>query len=328
MKCSGQLFAFIFRCRLKSVVKDFGPDQLATSLQSAPDATRSTSWPGWIPLVALPATTVIFHDRMPAWLFMWTLSFAFFFGLKWITWWKARGLVPHTAIRSLAYLAAWPGMDAETFLDSQQRPPTPDLREWLWAALKTAWGILLLWVIARRVPEQQPLLQGWTGLFGLIFLLHFGSFHLIALFWQACGVMALPIMSKPIQSKTLSEFWGKRWNLGFRQLAYELIFRPLHKRMGAAAASLLVFLVSGLIHDLVISLPARGGYGLPTAYFVLQGLGVTLERSSLGRQLGLQKGLSAWIVLVVVAAAPAFWLFHPPFVLRVMIPFMHEIHAL
>jgi Membrane bound O-acyl transferase family len=265
---------------------------------------------------------------MPPWLFMWTLSFAIFLGLKWITWWEARALVRRTAGRSLAYLAAWPGMDAETFLDSHQRPPAPALREWLWAALKTGFGAVLLWMIARRVPEQQPLVQGWIGLFGLIFLLHFGSFHLIALFWQACGVMAQPIMSKPIVSKTLSEFWGERWNLGFRQLAYELIFRPLHKRIGVAPASLLVFLASGLIHDLVISLPARGGYGLPTAYFMLQGLGVTLERSSWGEKVGLQKGLPAWIFLIVVAAAPAFWLFHPPFVLRVIIPFMHEIHAL
>ncbi len=135
-------------------------------------------------------------------------------------------------------------------------------------------------------------------------------------------------MSKPILSKTLSEFWGKRWNLGFRQLAFDLIFQPLHRKTGVVAASLLVFLASGLVHDLVISLPTRGGYGLPTAYFILQGLGVTLERSSFGRRLGLQHGLPAWLFMVVVAAAPAFWLFHPPFITRVILPFMHAIHAL
>ena len=265
---------------------------------------------------------------MPAWVFMWTLSFAIFLGLKWQTWWEARDHVPHSAGRSLAYLAAWPGMDAETFLDSGQVVPTPKFKEWLWATAKTAFGILLLWVIARRVPEPQALLRGWIGLFGLIFLLHFGSFHLIALFWQACAIAAQPIMSKPILSKTLSEFWGKRWNLGFRQLAYDLIFRPLHKQIGVAAASLLVFLASGVIHDLVISLPARGGYGLPTAYFILQGLGVTLERSGFGRRLGLQKGIAGRFFMLSVAAGPAFWLFHPPFVLRVIIPFMFAIRAL
>jgi hypothetical protein len=259
---------------------------------------------------------------------MWALSFAIFLGLKWQTWWSARNQVPHSAGRSLAYLAAWPGMDAEAFLDSRLVVAAPQLKEWLWAAVKTAFGIVLLWEIARRVPEQQGLVRGWIGLFGLIFLLHFGSFHLIALFWQACGVAAQPIMSKPILSKTLSEFWGKRWNLGFRQLAYDLIFRPLYKRIGVAASSLLVFLASGLIHDLVISLPARGGYGLPTGYFLLQGLGVTLERSAFGKSVGLQKGLAGWLFMFTVAAAPAFWLFHPPFVLRVIIPFMLAIRAL
>lgn len=189
-------------------------------------------------------------------------------------------------------------------------------------------GAALLWQIARRVPEPHTLVRGWIGLFGLIFLLHFGSFHLIALVWQTLGIDAAAIMSKPILSKTLSEFWGKRWNLGFRQLAYDLIFQPLHRKTGVAVASLLVFLASGLVHDLVISLPARGGYGLPTAYFILQGLGVTLERSSLGRFLGLQHGLPAWSFMFLVAAVPAFWLFHPPFVLRVILPFMHAIHAL
>jgi hypothetical protein len=290
--------------------------------------SKAAAWPGWLPLLTFPVVTILLRDLMPAWVFMWTLSFAIFLGLKWQTWWEARDHVPHSAGRSLAYLAAWPGMDAETFLDSGQVVPTPKFKEWLWATAKTAFGILLLWVIARRVPEPQALLRGWIGLFGLIFLLHFGSFHVIALFWQACGIAAQPIMSKPILSKTLSEFWGKRWNLGFRQLAYDLIFRPLHKRIGVAVASLLVFLASGVIHDLVISLPARGGYGLPTAYFILQGLGVTLERSGFGRRLGLQKGIAGRFFMLSVAAGPAFWLFHPPFVLRVIIPFMFAIRAL
>lgn len=189
-----------------------------------------------------------------------------------------------------------------------------------------ATGILLIWVVARGGAE--PLAQGWIGLLGLVLLLHFGSFHLLALFWQSRGVMAQPIMAKPILSRTLSEFWGKRWNLGFRQLAHDLIFRPLHKRIGVSAASLLVFLVSGLIHDLVISLPARGGYGLPTAYFLLQGFGVRIERSTMGRRLGLQQGFAGWLFMFVFTSGPAFWLFHPPFVTRVIVPFMRAIGAL
>lgn len=299
-----------------------------TSQAVTTTSSREVTWAGCFPLVLLPTIAFGFRDHMPAWLFMWALAFAIFAGLKWITWWKARNCVLHNSGRSVAYLAAWPGMDAETFLDSRQRAPAPQFREWLWALSKTLLGAVLLWQIARRFPEPYPLVRGWVGLFGLIFLLHFGSFHIIALFWQTVGIDAAPIMSKPTLSKTLSEFWGKRWNLGFRQLAHDLIFQPLYRKTGVAAASLLVFLASGLVHDLVISLPARGGYGLPTAYFVLQGLGVTLERSRAGRRLGLQRGLPAWLFMFVVAAGPAFWLFHPPFVTRVILPFMHAIHAL
>jgi len=259
---------------------------------------------------------------------MWALSFAIFAGLKWITWWKARSKVPHSAARSFFYLAAWPGMDAASFLDIRRRIDRPAASEWLWATLKTANGVILMWMIARRIPDHETLVRGWVGLFGLIFLLHFGAFHLMALFWQAVGVDAQPIMSKPLLSKTLSEFWGKRWNMGFRQIAHDYIFRPLYKRTGVAIAGFLVFVASGLVHDLVISLPAHGGYGLPTGYFALQGLGVSLERSRLGRRIGLQEGISAWIFMVVVTAAPVFWLFHPPFVLRVIVPFMRAIHAL
>jgi len=302
---------------------------LETVSQVAPAASAMKApWLAWLPLVLLSAIAIWLRHLTPAWLFMWSLAFAIFAGLKWITWWKARNRVPHDSWRSAAYLVAWPGMDAEAFLDSRQHSLAPQFQEWLWALLKTLFGAALLWQIARRVPEPHALARGWVGLFGLIFLLHFGTFHMIALFWQTLGIDAEPIMSKPIMSRTLSEFWGKLWNLGFRQLAYDLIFQPLHRKTGVAIASLLVFFASGLVHDLVISLPARGGYGLPTAYFILQGLGVTLERSSLGRRLQLQRGLSAWLFMFVVAAVPAFWLFHPPFVTRVILPFMHTIHAL
>jgi integrase len=99
---------------------------------------------------------------------------------------------------------------------------------------------------------------------GLILILHFGSFQIVAVLWQTLGVKAEPIMSAPLHSTSLTEFWGKRWNLGFRQLAHELIFRKLYRTLGAGSAGFFVFVVSGLIHDLVISLPARGGYGLPS----------------------------------------------------------------
>jgi len=170
--------------------------------------------------------------------------------------------------------------------------------------------------------------RGWAGMIGLILLLHFGSFHVVALVWQRLGVDARPIMSAPLHATSLSEFWGRRWNLGFRQLTYDFVFRPLQRAWGAWAATMAVFLVSGLIHELVISVPARGGYGLPTAYFLAQAAGVAVERSRAGRRWGLGRGMRGWLFMAACTAGPAFWLFHPPFVLRVIVPFMKAVRAL
>jgi hypothetical protein len=78
----------------------------------------------------------------------------------------------------------------------------------------------------------------------------------------------------------------------------------------------------------VISLPARGGYGLPTLYFLLQGAGVTIERSRFGKRLGLGQGMLGWWFMAVFLTVPMFGLFHPWFVLRVILPFMRATHAL
>jgi hypothetical protein len=288
----------------------------------------SLPWVGWLPLCMFPAAAIACRNLLPPWGFMWLLSFAIFASLKWLTWWKARQRIAQSGWRSVAYLLAWPGMDADAFLEARERVPMPRPAAWLWAILETALGAILLWVVARTLPQGTPLLRGWIGMLGLILLLHFGTFQIVSLLWQSMGVKAEPIMSAPLRSVSLGEFWGKRWNLGFRQLAHELIFRPLHRSIGAVTAGFVVFVASGLIHDLAISLPARGGYGLPTFYFVLQGIGMTIERSRFGQRLGFGRGMRGWCFMVVFLAAPVFLLFHPWFVVRVIVPFMQAVHAL
>jgi Membrane bound O-acyl transferase family len=294
----------------------------------SPDSAQSSSWVGYLPICVLPLAALTCRSRVQPWAFMWILAFSIFASLKWLTWCKRRTRIAHSAWRSAAYLLAWPGMDAESFLDLSRRVAPPPARDWLWAVFKTALGATLFWVIARRLPEGQPLLRGWIGMLGMILVLHFGSFEIVALCWRSLGVDAVPIMSDPLRSRSLSEFWGKRWNLGFRQLSHDLIFRPLHRILGAGVAGFLVFVSSGLIHDLVISVPACGGYGLPTIYFVIQGLGLAVERSAFGRKLGLRRNLRGWFFMAVLIVGPLFLLFHPPFVLRVIIPFMKAAHAL
>jgi hypothetical protein len=162
---------------------------------------------------------------------------------------------------------------------------------------------------------------------GTAFVLHFGLFHLLSCFWRAVGIDAQPLMNAPSRATSVSEFWGNRWNMAFRDLTYTFLFRPLARRLGLQGALALSFLFSGLIHDVVISLPAGGGYGGPTAFFIIQAIAILVEKSPLGRRLGLDRGVRGWLFMAVALLAPARLLFHDPFIAAIVIPFMRALGA-
>jgi hypothetical protein len=301
-------------------------ENAAAPLRNDSDS-RGSDWPGWTPLFVLPASAFALRAYVAPWCFMWTLAATIFFGCKWQTWWEHRNIANSTTGRSIGFLFAWPGMDAASFLAPDKHARWPEGKEWSWAITKTALGAVLLWGVARRIPARSELLAGWVGMLGIILILHFGIFHLLSLLWRSAGVEARPIMQAPLSATSLSDFWGRRWNLGFRQLTHRLIFQPVRTRSGVLGATLLSFFASGVIHDLVISLPARGGYGLPTCYFVLQGFGVLFERSLPGKRLGLSSGTRGWLFAVFCAGAPACLLFHAWFVRGVILPFLTAIGA-
>jgi hypothetical protein len=287
---------------------------------------NASAWIEWGPLLALPAGACTFAGRIAAWEFMWALAAAIFFGCKWETWVEARKERAEASVwRSLGYLLLWTGMDARGFMAAKRVGVWPRARDWAAAAAKTMMGAALLALIARRPEAANGLAAGWVGMLGLVLLLHFGIFELMALAWQRAGVNARPIMKSPLAARSLSEFWGRRWNMGFRQLSHKLVYEPVRRWAGRPAAILAAFLTSGVIHDVVISVPAHAGYGLPTAYFLLQGAGVLVERSSIGLRLGIPGGWRGWFFTLMCAGAPAYWLFHPAFVRNVMLPFFAAI---
>ncbi|MBI3463208.1 MAG: hypothetical protein HY000_09135 [Planctomycetes bacterium] len=285
-------------------------------------------WSRWVPILLL-VTAISFRASFTPWSFMWMMLLAIFAASKWVTWYRAACEAHGVGVgRLLAYFCAWPGMDAGAFFNPVATVPRPTAFEWSQAISKTSLGAVLLWAIARLVPADWPLLAGWVGMIGMGFLVHFGAFHFLALLWQSARVDAPHIFRAPARAHSVADFWGSRWNLAFRELSHSLVFRPLAGRVGVVAASLAAFVASGFVHELVISLPAGNGYGLPTAYFLIQWLGVLLERSRVGKRLRLRRGLPGWLFALIVVAGPACLLFHRPFVVGVVCPFMRVIGAL
>ena len=282
---------------------------------------------GWAPLLVCTAAATLLWSSVPPWALMWILSIVIFAGFKWRTWWRAvNSRAQTTATRSLTYLFLWPGMDARRFLALNKWSEKPSAPAWIWALSKTFLGAGLVWGVARLAGNG--LFAGWIGMVGFIFLLHFGLFAMLALFWQRQGIDAQPLMRCPIAAESLGDFWGKRRNSGFRDIVFGLMFLRLAKRFGTTGAALATFVISGLIHELVITFPARADYGLPTLYFALQGAAMLLERSQLGSKLGLTNGWRGHAFALAVVTLPIFALFPPLFVVRVMVPFLQIIRAL
>ncbi|MBC8107581.1 MAG: DUF393 domain-containing protein [Anaerolineae bacterium] len=287
------------------------------------DRSQFRSIVRWLPLIVLPILALIFARRLPPWSYMFTIAFAIFYACKWLTLLSAPG--PRGIHRSLGYFFLWTGMDARRFLGPRDAPP-PARREWSVVGIKMLIGAALLWLVPHAISA--PLLRGWSMMIGLVLLVHFGLFHLVALIWQSRGVHTEALMLEPGRSTSLGELWGRRWNTAFVVLAREFIFEPLRPRAGALAALIATFLASGLVHDIAISIPARGGYGLPTLYFLLQGAGLLAQRSTIVRRAGLGRGWRGWIFTAVVALLPIPLLFHGPFVMNVMLPMVQPLHAL
>src|SRR5262245_31304336 len=87
----------------------------------------------WGPLIALPAAVILLApSSWPRWTFMWALAVAIYACCKWLTW-RAVPVSAASVWLHVAYLLAWPGLDAAAFL---QRPSPSALRkpaigEWL-----------------------------------------------------------------------------------------------------------------------------------------------------------------------------------------------------
>lgn len=281
----------------------------------------------WAPLVVLPMLAATLGKNLPGWVWMWVMAVALFIGAKWLTISRlplsTGGVSRH---RLLLYFFLWPGMNPRAFC-ANGSVPTPPIREWILAGAKTLFGAVLVWFGAPFFGARFPLVIGWVGMIGLVFLLHFGAFHLLSLVWRALGINAKPIMQSPGTTTSLSKFWGGSWNAAFSDLMQEHFFKPMVRHLGASRALFAIFLISGLLHELVISLPARGGYGLPTLYFAIQGVGLLLERSKLGQAMGLGSGRKGLCFVALVSGAPAFCLFHPTFIRNVILPMLHAIGA-
>jgi hypothetical protein len=157
-------------------------------------------------------------------------------------------------------------------------------------------------------------------LVGLSLILHFGILNLSAASWRFLGVDVSELFKAPYRSKSLKEFWGKRWNVAFSEMTVLIAYRPLKAKIGVEKAVFISFLLSGLLHEIAISFPVRAGYGLPMIYFGIHAFAMHMEaKSQLVQKIIRHKFLShLWVMSLLVLPMPI--LFHSEFIQHVLLP--------
>ncbi|MBI3720931.1 MAG: hypothetical protein HY248_00130 [Fimbriimonas ginsengisoli] len=216
------------------------------------------------------------------------------------------------------FLFAWPGVVPDHFRSrspAQDIDPSRFLRAWI-RTVAGAIAILLLAIYAPRMPD--PVL-GLAGIAAILLTLHLGVADLLPWLLRWAGFDVPLLFDRPWAARSLAEFWSRRWNLAFIEMNRRLLLRTARRHLGRRWTRFALFLLSGLLHELALSYPAGGGWGLPLAYFALHGLLVAIEERFriAGR---------AWTALWLLAPSP--WLFHEPFRHALIVPFYYWLHAL
>lgn len=244
-----------------------------------------------------------------------------------------------------AYLLLWPGMHPAPFLRSRPTHPAPGggdreidraavarpTRRMLsgpdgvvtrralgWMALGST---TLLGARAGAAAQAPVGLVDLGILVGTSQILHFGLLALLAGALQRAGLRVSPLFRAPLRATSLGEFWGRRWNVAFTEMTTLAVYRPLQPVAGRTAALLAGFALSGALHALAISLPARISATGPLAYFALHGLLVCVEREAerRGWRVG---GPLGWVWTMGALVLPLPWLFGHAFCMAVLYPLL------
>jgi alginate O-acetyltransferase complex protein AlgI len=223
----------------------------------------------------------------------------------------------------LSFILLWPGMRPSLFATSRRRQ-NGVTRFLLIGTANIAAGVGLClvarWIWLRDSIESaqhaESILLVCSFMVGISLLLHFGLFQIATGMWRLFGINAGALFRKPLSSRSLSEFWSRRWNNAYSEMMSQVVYRPVNFLTGHTAAMWAVFLFSGFLHEIAISLPVRSGYGLPTLYFLAQAGLIKLEDYIS------PKGMWARVYATAAVILPIPLLFHPAFIHGVVIPLL------
>lgn len=176
----------------------------------------------------------------------------------------------------ILYRFFWPGMTLTPF-QQKKEPQEEDGYLFVQGYLSALGGVSLFFLLAFFAELLGDSTLGFLGLIPFFLVLHFGYALLLPAALRLLSLPAPLLFDSPLRSLSLHEFWSVRWNRPFVEMNRVIFYEPAARFVGRRTALVLTFLASGLLHELGISYPAGGGWGLPTIYFLLHAALVSFE---------------------------------------------------
>jgi hypothetical protein len=170
---------------------------------------------------------------------------------------------------------------------------------WFVAVLVSYW--IYWWLVG--VVHIRGILLSYAALPVLLFMSEFLA-SLGTVLGLPSGQLLPPLHCRLWLTRGLADFWGRRWNLWFSDWFRYAILTRLRRR--PVLALILIFAVSGVMHEWVINVPlyhltGTTLFGSMMVYFLLQAAGILVERRFWKSREVLRVAF-AW--LVILAPAP------------------------
>jgi Membrane bound O-acyl transferase family len=101
--------------------------------------------------------------------------------------------------------------------------------------------------------------------------------ELVRLLHLIAGIEVQPLHRTPIAARSITEFWGRRWNLLVNQWLNEIVFRPLARLKHPAIGLVAAFGASAAIHGWMYAPIGVQAVMMIMAFFLVQAAIVLVE---------------------------------------------------
>ncbi len=201
------------------------------------------------------------------------------------------------------YLFLWPGVSSSGFRVRSSKVLEDTGERFLEHWLTFIAGTILLGS-SLYFGKGRSLYLNYLALLSILLIVHMGLVEVLRDVLKLMGFAPNQMFNRPYMADSLKDFWSFRWNKAFVEMNKVFFVTPFKGLIGGSTLVLLIFIISGILHEIGISYTSGKDYGKPLIYFFIQGIGFLIESKFKLRRVG--------TILFVVLPFPL--LFPPSFV--------------